>query len=98
LTSIKAHLTNKRLIFFWDSRDAWKWNKKEWNELSEVFPISVFLTDINRVGQVQKPKTLWVFATSRPYFEIETVGSDNHKITLNNNFETRVNSLQHLVG
>jgi hypothetical protein len=98
LTSIKAHLTNKRLIFFWDSRDAWKWNKKEWNELEEVFPISVFLTDVTRIGQLQKPKTLWVFATSRPYFEIETVGGDKHKITLNNNFEARVDNLQHLVG
>lgn len=97
LTSIKAHLTNKRLIFFWDSRDAWKWNQKEWDELGEVFPISIFLTDIISVGQVQKPKTLWVFATSRPFVEIEMRGGDKHKITLNNNFEVRVNSLQELV-
>lgn len=98
LTSIKAHLTNKRLIFFWDSRDAWKWNQKEWNELEEVFPISVFLTDITRVGQLQKPKTLWVFATSRVFVEIDTRGGEKHKITLNKNFEERVNNLQHLVG
>lgn len=97
LTSIKAYLTNKRLIFFWDSRDAWKWNSKEWDELGEVFPISVSLEDITRVGQIQNPKTLLVFATSRPFVEIETLGGGKHKITLNNNFEVRLNTLQHLV-
>lgn len=97
LTSVKAHLTNKRLIFFWDSRDAWKWNKKEWDQLSEAFPISLHLTDIGGVGQIQNPKTLLIFATSRPFVEIETLAGDKHKITLQKNFEEWVNNLRQIV-
>jgi hypothetical protein len=96
LPSIKAHLTNKRLIFFWDSRDSWKWKQREWDQLGEAFPISVTLTDINGVGQIKKPKLL-VFPTSKPFVEIETLGGEKHKITLNKNFELRVNNLQQLV-
>lgn len=98
LTSIKAHLTNKRLIFFWDSRDAWKWNKNEWDELGEAFPISLHLIDIGGVGQIQKPKSILIFATSKPFVEIEMLGGDKHKITLLGNFEERLNHLRQVVG
>jgi len=98
LVRVETVLTNKRLIFFWDSRDAWKWKKREWDELTEEFPISVLLSEITEVGAVQKPKALLIFATSAPYAEITTNNDKSHKITLSQNFDEKLEILRELIS
>jgi hypothetical protein len=98
LTRVKVLATTLRLIFIWDTRDMWKWKAREEKELSATFPISILLSNIESVGQIQKPKTLLIFPSSTPYVEITTRDNSLHKITLQQNFERRVKYLRELIA
>ena len=87
-------LTGRRLIFFWDSRDIWKWKAREADELEEAFPMDIPLDEIKAVGDVYRPKTLLVFSSAKPYVEIEASGGQLYRFNLQENFEAQIDLLR----
>jgi hypothetical protein len=98
LIRVTTHLSSFRLFFDWDERDIWKWRKHEQEELTRTFPISVELSQISQVGEVQKPKTFLIFSASEPFAEICTNSGVIHKFTLHTHFEQHVEVLQRIVA
>ena len=94
LVRILVTLTGRRLIFFWDSRDIWKWKPREADELEEAFPMAIPLDQITAVGDVYRPKTFLVFSAAKPYVEIEAGDGQRHRFTLQENFESRIDALR----
>jgi hypothetical protein len=94
LVRVLVTQTNQRLLFFWDSRDIWKWKPREADELEEAFPMSLPLDQITAVDQIHKPKSFLIFATGRPYVDIMTAGNQPHRFSLESDFEARINALR----
>lgn len=94
LVRVLLTLTNRRLIFFWDSRDIWKWKTREADELEEAFPMALPLEQIMAVGEINKPKSFLIFATGRPYVDIMTAGNQQHRFSLETDFETHIDALR----
>ena len=94
LVRVQVTMTGQRLIFFWDERDIWKWKPREADELAEAFPLVQPLDEITIVGEIHRPKTLLIFATGKPYVEIEAKGGQLHRFSLEKDFETNIDSLR----
>ncbi len=90
--------TNRRLIFFWDSRDIWKWKPREADQLEEAFPMALPLEQITAVGEINKPKSFLIFATGRPYVDIMTTGNQQHRFSLEVDFEAHIDALREAVA
>jgi hypothetical protein len=94
LVRVLVTLTDRRLIFFWDSRDIWKWKPREADELEESFPMAIPLDEITAVGDFHRPKTFLVFSTAKSYVEIEASGGQLHRFSLQENFEAQIDLLR----
>jgi hypothetical protein len=94
LVRILVIQTGRRLLFFWDSRDIWKWKPREADELEEAFPMAVSLEQITAVGDVYRPKAFLVFTTSKPYVEVEVGEGRLHKFSLQEDFDAYINVLR----
>lgn len=94
LVRVLVTQTDRRLIFFWDSRDIWKWKPREADELEETFPLAIPLEEITNVGQVYRPKTLLVFTAAKPYVEIEAGEGHLHRFSLQTDFEALIDTLR----
>jgi hypothetical protein len=97
LVRVLVTLTGRRLIFFWDSRDIWKWKAREADELEEAFPKDIPLDEIKAVGDVYRPKTLLVFSSAKPYVEIEAGDGQLHRFSLQENFDPQIDTLREAV-
>jgi hypothetical protein len=97
LVRVLVTMTGQRLIFFWDERDIWKWKPREADDLEESFPLVQPLDEIVIVGEVHRPKALLIFATGKPYVEIEAKGGQQHRFSLQKDFETNIDSLRDAV-
>ena len=82
LVRVMVTQTDRRLIFFWDERDIWKWKPREVDELEEAFPMVLSLDQITAVGEVHRPKAFLIFATGKPYVEITVTGNQLHRFSL----------------
>lgn len=94
---VMVMLTSRRLMFFWDSRDIWKWKPREADELEEAFPMTLALDEITAVGKVQRPKSLWLFSTGKPFVEITASGDKLHRFNLDKDFEARIDTLRQAI-
>lgn len=97
LVRVMVMLTNQRLMFFWDTRDIWKWKPREADELEEAFPMALALDEITAVGKVQRPKSLWLFSTGKPFVEITASGDKLHRFNLDKDFENRIDTLRQAI-
>jgi hypothetical protein len=97
LVRVLVTLTERRLIFFWDARDNWKWKSREADELEDSFPLLLPLDQITAVGEINKPKSFLIFATGRPYVEF-TAGNQLHRFSLETEFDARIETLRNAVA
>jgi TIR domain len=97
LVRVLVTMTGQRLIFFWDERDIWKWKPREADELEKTFPIIQPLDEISNVGELHRPKAFLIFATGKPYVEIQATGGQLHRFSLQKDFETNISSLRDAV-
>ena len=94
LVRILTIQTGRRLLFFWDSRDIWKWKPREADDLEEAFPMAIPLDEITIVGEVYRPKSFLIFATAKPYVEIEAGLGEPHRFNLQENFDAHIDLLR----
>jgi len=94
LVRVLVTMTGQRLIFFWDERDIWKWKPREADELEEAFPILLPLDEIAIVGEIHRPKAFLIFATGKPYVEIQATGGRQHRFSLQKDFQNNIDTLR----